>query len=92
MIRVNPHLSRIDPHCTYDEAPGMPWDAENELSPENLRKLEARIEELEGQVRSGAEAPSFTVLPQLQPCYLPVDFLGQTANSSPEFTSTPRSS
>ncbi|KAG9076099.1 hypothetical protein FRC06_009703, partial [Ceratobasidium sp. 370] len=70
----------------------MPWDVENELSPENLRKLEARVEELEGQIRSGAEASSFTAAPELQPFYSSVDSLGQTGNDSPEFTSTFRSS
>ncbi|KAG8741439.1 hypothetical protein FRC10_002886 [Ceratobasidium sp. 414] len=92
MIRVNPHLSRIDPHCTYDEVPGMPWDVEDQLSPESLRKMEARVAELEEQVRSGAEVPSLTAAPELQGFYSSVDFLGQIANDSPEYTSIPRSS
>ncbi|KAG8742738.1 hypothetical protein FRC12_015277 [Ceratobasidium sp. 428] len=46
MIRVNPHFSHIEPNCTYNDGI-QPWDIEDKLSAENLRKLEARVEELE---------------------------------------------
>ncbi|KAG8689548.1 hypothetical protein FRC09_012384, partial [Ceratobasidium sp. 395] len=47
MVRVNPHFSHVKPNCTYDNN-DQQWDVDDNLSPENLRLLEARVEELEG--------------------------------------------
>ncbi|KAG9120372.1 hypothetical protein FRC07_004166 [Ceratobasidium sp. 392] len=88
MIRVNPHLSKVDPHCTYDEVPGMPWDVENDLSAENLRRLETRVEELEEQVRTGAKELQFNATPELQAFYSFVDSPRPAPDSSSEYTFT----
>ncbi|QRV78579.1 Fungal specific transcription factor domain [Ceratobasidium sp. AG-Ba] len=85
MVRVNPHLRRAEPHCTYDEVPGAPWDVENQLSAENLRKLEARVAELEGQLNTGPIQQSSNCIPEGQPFSLSPDFSRETANEIPEF-------
>jgi hypothetical protein len=43
MIRVNPHFNYVEPNCTYDQASGGLGEAENDLSAENLCRLEARV-------------------------------------------------
>ncbi|KAG9123110.1 hypothetical protein FRC07_000218 [Ceratobasidium sp. 392] len=50
MVRVNPHFSHVKPNCTYDNSDS--WDEADKLSDENLRKLEARVAELEGLLES----------------------------------------
>ncbi|KAG8748324.1 hypothetical protein FRC12_013861, partial [Ceratobasidium sp. 428] len=89
MIRVNPHLGKVDPHCTYDEVPGMPWDSGNELSAENLRKLEARVEELEGQLATGDKLAS-CMTPELREFYLSINSSRQAPDHDhdPGFTFT----
>ncbi|KAF8603669.1 hypothetical protein BDV93DRAFT_544582 [Ceratobasidium sp. AG-I] len=83
-IRVNPSLKDTLPNCTYDQVLEDLWD-QNELSQQNLSRLEARVEELEGQTKTDLSlepddvdsAPAPTVpqsrLPPEEPFNLPGD-------------------
>ncbi|CAE6487822.1 unnamed protein product [Rhizoctonia solani] len=57
MIRINPHLSYIAPNCTYDLSSIIPLETKEDLSEQNLLKLEARVEELERRLELANQSP-----------------------------------
>ncbi|KAG8694242.1 hypothetical protein FRC08_008608, partial [Ceratobasidium sp. 394] len=93
MVRVNPHFSHIKPNCTYDY--DSPWDIEEDVSAENLRKLEARVEELEGLVNSSnlgdktrnTQSPSSSGSPpELQPFFIPSPLFDEDGQPDLDFS------
>ncbi|KAF8747557.1 Fungal specific transcription factor domain, partial [Rhizoctonia solani] len=51
------NVGNATPNCSYDQSPTTPPENDEDLSEQNLLKLEARIEELEQRLRLGNQYP-----------------------------------